>query len=36
MTAAAINGFACWVSMGIGVGVGMAIAALFAAGGSRG
>lgn len=33
MTAAAINWFACWVSMGIGVGVGMAIAALF--GGAR-
>lgn len=30
MTLAAINWFACWVSLGIGVGIGMAICALFA------
>lgn len=29
MTAAAVNWFACWVSLGIGVGVGMAIASIF-------
>jgi hypothetical protein len=32
MTAAAINWFACWVSLGIGVGLGMLLSAIFAGG----
>jgi hypothetical protein len=31
MTIAAINWFACWICLAIGVGLGMAIAALFGA-----